>query len=129
MTLKDVRLRQPLASVKLAENGNDTLVIPCNFVNTLKAFFRCEGIECHVVKTPALYPKDKLDTELKRYQDYSLGFYRQKPAVIISKFDAEDLFKWSLQICGLNKDPSYENYLDDRSVKAAEYYQENYGDE
>ncbi len=44
MTLKDVKLKQPLTEVKLAANKNDTLVIPENFANTIARFFEAADI-------------------------------------------------------------------------------------
>lgn len=45
MTLKDVKLGQPLASVKRAENGTDALIMPKDFLNTVIGFFLAEGID------------------------------------------------------------------------------------
>lgn len=42
MTLKDVKLSQPLSSVKRAENGADALIMPKAFIHGKWALFQPE---------------------------------------------------------------------------------------
>ena len=68
MTLKDVKLKQPLTEVKLAANKNDTLVIPENFANTIARFFEAADIPYQVIENSKLYPKEKLRAGLQRFE-------------------------------------------------------------
>lgn len=122
MDFSDVKLQQPLSSVKRTEKTNDTLIIPENFLNTMQRFFNAEGIEYKTIKNPALYPKDKLQAALDRFTELNSAFAFEEPVLFISPFDAEALFEWSKQLHGDTIDPSYRQYLDDQRAESEEYY-------
>ena len=103
MTLKDVKLKQPLTEVKLAANKNDTLVIPENFANTIARFFEAADIPYQVIE----------------------NFEYEDPVLFISKFDSDALFDWTKQLYGDTVDESYQQYLDDQHRQGEEYYEQN----
>lgn len=125
MTLKDVKLKQPLASVKrAAENGTDALIMPKEFLNTAIGFFLAAGIEYQAVKDTSGYPEDEIKAGLERYREITgSDDYDSPPGVIlVSQFDADALFEWMKQIFGTRRDPSLEQYLADRADFAEECY-------
>lgn len=124
MTLKDVKLRQPLASVKLAENGTDALVIPKNFSNTVIRFLKLNKIKYTLIENPTDYTKRFLKSGLKRYAKNSKNQLNE-PHVLITPFNADSLFEWSLQLFGNEKDPSYAQYINSRRKETQEYYEAN----
>lgn len=123
MEFKDIKLKKPLNSVKRTEKKNDTLIIPDNLLPIISRFFEAEDVEYKIIENPALYPADKLKAGLKAYEDCSPTFKHEEPVLFISAFDAAALFEWSKQLFGEHKDPSYQQYLDDRRKEDEEYYQ------
>ena len=127
MTFADIRLKQPLSEVKHSENGNTTLIVPANIIDDILPFFKAENIEYDLIENPALYPQEKLDAGIKRYDDTDPGDFKgEEPMLLITQFDADDIFEWSRQLYGETIDPSYDQYLDDRCAKADEYYRTQY---
>lgn len=125
MTLKDVKLKQPLTEVKLADNKKDTLIIPENFENTICRFFEAAGIKYETIRNPKLYPKEKLRAGLQRFEAESEYFEYEDPVLFISQFDADALFMWAKQLYGDTVDESYQQYLDDQHRQGQEYYKQN----
>lgn len=125
MTLKDVKLKQPLTEVKLAANKNDTLVIPENFQNIICRFFEAAGIKYETIKNPKLYPQEKLRAGLQRFEAESEYFEYEDPVLFISQFDSDALFDWAKQLYGDTVDESYQQYLDDQHRQGKEYYEQN----
>ena len=125
MTLKDVKLKQPLTEVKLADNKKDTLVIPENFENIICRFFEAAGIKYETIRNPKLYPKEKLRAGLQRFEVESEYFEYEDPVLFISQFDANALFDWTKQLYGDTVDESYQQYLDDQHRQGQEYYKQN----
>lgn len=125
MTLKDVKLKQPLTEVKLADNKKDTLVIPENFENIICRFFEAAGIKYETIRNPKLYPKEKLRAGLQRFEVESEYFEYEDPVLFISQFDANALFDWTKQLYGNTIDDSYQQYLDDQHRQGEEYYEQN----
>ena len=125
MTLKDVKLKQPLTEVKLADNKKDTLVIPENFENIICRFFEAAGIKYETIRNPKLYPKEKLRAGLQRFEVESEYFEYEDPVLFISQFDANALFDWTKQLYGDTVDESYQQYLDDQHRQGKEYYEQN----
>ena len=122
MTFNDIKLQQPLSSVKHTHKQNDTLVIPENFLTTLERFFDAEGIEYKTIENPSLYPKDKLHAGLDRFTQLDHVFALEEPVLFISPFDSNALFDWTKQLYGDTIDPSYRQYLDDQRAESEEYY-------
>ena len=125
MTLKDVKLKQPLTEVKLADNKKDTLVIPENFENIICRFFEAAGIKYETIRNPKLYPKEKLRAGLQRFEAESEYFEYEDPVLFISQFDSNALFSWTQQLYGDTIDKSYQQYLDDQHRQGQEYYKQN----
>ena len=50
MDFSDVKLQQPLSSVKRTEKTNDTLIIPANFLTTMERFFDAEELNHYRLK-------------------------------------------------------------------------------
>ncbi len=125
MTLKDVKLKQPLTEVKLADNKKDTLVIPENFENIICRFFEAAGIKYETIRNPKLYPKEKLRAGLQRFEVENEYFEYEDPVLFISQFDADALFMWAKQLYGDTVDESYQQYLDDQHRQGQEYYKQN----
>jgi len=125
MTLKDVKLKQPLSEVKLAANKKDTLVIPENFENIICRFFEAAGIKYETIRNPKLYPKEKLRAGLQRFEVENEYFEHEDPVLFISQFDADALFMWAKQLYGDTVDESYQQYLDDQHRQGQEYYKQN----
>lgn len=125
MTLKDVKLKQPLTAVKLADNKKDTLIIPENFENTICRFFEAAGIKYETIRNPKLYPKEKLRAGLQRFEVENEYFEYEDPVLFISQFDADALFMWAKQLYGDTVDESYQQYLDDQHRQGQEYYKQN----
>ena len=127
MTFEDVKLKQPLHEVKRSQSGNTTLIVPQSFIDEILPFFKHENIDCEVIKEPVLYPQEKLDEGIKKYNDTDPDSFRgEEPMLLITQFDADALFEWTQQLYGETIDPSYEKYLDDNSTKADEYYRTQY---
>lgn len=122
MTFEEIQLKMPLKSVKQADDKNSTLVIPENFVNIITRFFDVEDIAYTIVEDPVPYPKEKLASGLKAYEDCSPVFKHEEPVLLITPFDPESLFTWSKQLFGEHKDPSYQQYLDDQRRASEDYY-------
>lgn len=122
MDFDDIKLQQPLSSVKRTDKTNDTLIIPANFLTTLERFFDAEGIEYKTIENPSLYPQDKIQAELDRFTQLDHVFVMEDPVLFISPFDAEALFAWTKQFYGETMDPSYRQYLDDQRAESEEYY-------
>lgn len=122
MTFNDIKLQQPLSSVKRTEKTNDTLIIPANFLTTMERFFDAEEIKYSTIENPALYPKDKLQAALDRFTQLDHVFALEEPVLFISPFDAGALFDWAKQLYGKSMDPSYRQYLDDQRAESEEYY-------
>ena len=125
MTLKDVKLKQPLTEVKLADNKKDTLVIPENFENIICRFFEAAGIKYETIENPKLYPQEKLRAGLQRFEVENEYFEYEDPVLFISQFDADALFMWAKQLYGDTVDESYQQYLDDQHRQGEEYYEQN----
>lgn len=125
MRFADIKLKQPLSSVKRTEKTNDTLIIPANFLNTMERFFDAEGIEYKTIENPALYPQDEIQAALDRFTEHDGVFIMEEPVLFISPFDAEALFEWTKQLYGETIDPSYQQYIDDQRVESEAYYEEN----
>jgi len=122
MTFIDIKLQQPLSSVKRTDKTNDTLIIPENFLTTLERFFDAEGIEYTTIKNPALYSKDKIQAGLDRFTQLDHVFALEEPVLFISPFDADALFNWTKQLYGETMDASYRHFLDDQKAESEEYY-------
>lgn len=122
MDFDDIKLQQPLSSVKHTHKQNDTLVIPENFLTTLERFFDAEGIEYTTIENLSLYPKDKIHAGLDRFTQLDHVFALEEPVLFISPFDADALFNWTKQLYGESMDQSYRKYLDDQSAESEEYY-------
>ena len=119
MDFSEVKLGTPLASVKRSEKKNDTLAVPESISNTMLRFFRRDNIE-YTVKEPTLY--EKLDEDIQRYASID-EIYGDMPYVLLTtSFDADALFKWSLQLFGEHMDSSYRAYLDCLDNYAKYYY-------
>lgn len=80
MDFDDIKLQQPLSSVKRTDKTNDTLIIPANFLTTLERFFDAEGIEYKTIENPSLYPQDKIQAELDRFTQLDHVFVMEDPA-------------------------------------------------
>ncbi len=127
MTFDDVKLKQPLSEVKRSESGNTTLIIPANIRHDILPFFEQENINYELIEEPALYPQEKLDAGIERYEETDPGSFRgEEPMLLITQFDADALFEWTKQLYGETIDPSYDQYLEDRRKKADEYYHTQY---
>lgn len=127
MQFGDIKLKTPLSSLKHAKLRNDTLVVPENLIDDVVRFFNQENIEYKKVKNPSLYPKDKLRAGMKRYEEIDdIDFQNEEPVLLITQFDADALFNWTLQLFGETIDPSYEQYREDSRAKADEYYKTQY---
>ena len=127
MTLDDVKLKQPLTEVKRSQSGNTTLIIPANIRHDIIKFFDNENVDYELIEEPVLYPQEKLDAGIERYEATSPGdFEDEEPVLLITQFDVDSLFEWTQQLYGKTIDKSYEKYLDDRSEKADEYYRTQY---
>lgn len=122
MTFNDIKLQQPLSSVKHTHKQNDTLIIPENFLTTLERFFDAERIEYTTIKNPALYSKDKIQAGLDRFTQLDHVFALEEPVLFISPFDADALFNWTKQLYGETMDASYRQFLDDQKAESEEYY-------
>ena len=122
MTFNDIKLQQPLISVKRTDKTNDTLIIPENFLATLERFFDAEKIEYKTIENPSLYPKDKIQEGLDRFTQLDHVFALEEPVLFISPFDSNALFEWAKQLYGESMDPSYRQYLDDQRTASEEYY-------
>lgn len=122
MTFNDIKLQQPLSSVKRTDKTNDTLIIPANFLTTLERFFDAEKIEYTTIENPSLYPQDKIQAGLDRFIECDNIFNLEDPVLFISPFDADALFDWAKQLYGESMDPSYRQYLDDQRAESEEYY-------
>lgn len=127
MTFDDVKLKQPLSEVKRSESGNTTLIIPANIRHDILPFFEQENINYELIKEPVLYPQEKLDAGIERYEETSPGDFKgEEPVLLITQFDIDALFEWTKQLYGETIDTSYAQYLDDRSAEADEYYRKQY---
>lgn len=122
MTFDDIKLQQPLSSVKRTDKTNDTLIIPANFLTTLERFFDAEEIEYTTIENPSLYPQDKIKAALDRFTELDHVFIMEDPVLFISPFDADALFEWAKQLYGDTIDPSYRQFLDDQKAESEEYY-------
>ena len=119
MDFSEVKLRTPLTSVKRSERKNDTLAVPESISDTMLRFFRRDNIE-YTMKEPTLY--ERLDEDIQWYTGVD-EIYGDIPYVLLTTpFDADELFKWSLQLFGENMDPSYRAYLDSCDEYARYYY-------
>ncbi len=127
MQFGDIKLKTPLSSLKHAKLKNDTLVVPANIIDSILEFFNYDNIKYTVIENPSLYPKDKLRAGMKRYEDVDeIDFEDEDPVLLITQFDADTLFNWTLQLFGETIDSSYNQYLEDESEKADEYYRTQY---
>lgn len=127
MTFDDVKLKQALSEVKRSENGNTTLIVPQSIIHDILSFFEQENINYELIEEPVLYPQEKLDAGIERYEETDPGSFRgEEPMLLITQFNADSLFEWTKQLYGETIDQSYEQYLDDRSAKADEYYRTQY---
>ena len=126
MTWEDIKLKVPLATVKRAEAGSDALVIPSNAYDSIIRFFIVADIDYQPIPRPSFYPKEKLDAWLKRYEELSPVYCDEEPVLLITPFDAEALFQWTTQICGLDLDPSYRQFRMDEIASADEFYHNEY---
>lgn len=122
MTFEDIRLQTPLLEVKRTTKERDSLVIPENFLEIIEPFLKSEGIEYHVIENTELYPVKMLEDGLKRYDDLDPAFVSEEPIILITPFDAEDLFEWTKQLCENTMDPSYRQYLEDSRAACEDYY-------
>lgn len=127
MKIEDVKFKQPLSEVKRAKLKNDTLIVPENFINEITRFLTANNIKYTTIKDPALYPKEKLDAGIQRYEDLEPGaFSDEKSVLLITEFDAEALFEWTKQMLEETMDPSYRQFIEDESAEADEYYRTQY---
>ena len=69
MEFKDVQLKTPLLSVKRAEKGKDTLIVPDGIAAEIKAFLNRDKIEYQIIKNPSLDQKEQLKADMQRYLD------------------------------------------------------------
>jgi len=124
MDFSDVKLKTPLPSIKRAEDTNDTLAVPDSILNGMLRFFRQEEIDFHVIENPAFYQDTQAD--MQRYIDIDSSFDAADPVLLITPFDKDALFQWSLQTFGETKDPSYQAYLDSEKRRGEDYYNNQY---
>jgi len=124
MDFSDVKLKMPLASVKLAAGANDTLAVPDSILNGMLRFFRLEQIDYHTIENPAL--SQQLQADMQRYMDIDGSFDASDPVLLITPFDKNALFEWSLQTFGKTKDPSYQAFLESEKRRGEDYYNNLY---
>ena len=124
MDFSDVKLQKPLLSLPHAADTTDTLAVPDSIVNCMLGFFRQECIEYHMIEAPSLYSQAKAD--MQRYIDINESFDACDPVLLITPFDKDALFQWSLQTFGDTIDPSYRAYLDSERRRGEDYYNNLY---
>ena len=124
MDFADVKLKQPLTDVKRAAGTNDTLAVPGSIVNAMIRFFHQEQIEYHKIENPALY--EELQADMQRYIDIDSSFTASDPVLLITPFEKNALFAWSLQTFGETKDPSYQAFLDSERKRGEDCYNNLY---
>lgn len=124
MDFTDVTLKTPFPSIKCATGTNDTLAVPDSIANGMLRFFRKDKIDLHVIENPALY--QDLQADMQRYIDIDSSFDAADPVLLITPFDKDALFSWSLQTFGETKDPSYQAYLDSEKRRGEDYYNNQY---
>ena len=99
MTFDDVKLKQALSEVKRSENGNTTLIVPQSIIHDILSFFEQENINYELIEEPVLYPQEKLDAGIERYEETDPGSFRgEEPMLLITQFNADSLFDWTKQI-------------------------------
>ncbi len=124
MDFSDVKLKTPLPSIKRAEDKNDTLAVPDTIVNAIIRFFEQEEIDYTMIENPALY--EELQADMQRYTNINSSFDATDPVLLITPFDKDALFEWSLQTFGETKDPSYQAFLDSERKRGEDYYYNQY---
>lgn len=127
--LTDIKLKRPLTDVKPSKDKNDVLIVPENCSGTIVNFLKAYNIEYTCIDNPMLYPEEEIDKWLTKYCEPlwydSAEEIRELIGVsaIIAPLDAEDLYQWSLQVIGMDKDPAYRAFLDQERREADEYYE------
>lgn len=126
MRFSDVKLATPLSSLKPAANKNDTLAVPYGIANEMKQFFNRDKIEYHIIENPKLYPKEQLKADMQRYLDIDGSYDLDDAVLLITPFDKDALFEWSLLVFGDTMDPSYRAFLDSERKRGEDYYNHLY---
>ena len=126
MQFSDVKLKTPLSSLKPAKNKNDTLAVPDGIAKEMKPFFNQEKIDYHMIDNPSLYPREQLEADMQRYLDIDGSYDFDDAVLLITPFDKDALFEWSLQVFGETIDPSYRAYLDSEKKRGEDYYNNQY---
>lgn len=110
--LLDIKLTKPLTDVKPSKDKNDVLIVPENCATKIANFMQAYGIGYTRIDNPTLYPIEEIDKWLSRYCGPLLYDTPEEireligASAIIAPLDAEDLFQWSLQVIGKDKDPA-----------------------
>lgn len=126
MDFEDVKLKTPLSSLKRAEKGTDTLIVPDGIAAEIKGFLNRDKIEYQIIKNPSLDQKEQLKDDMQRYLDIDGSYDLDDAVLLITPFGKDSLFKWSLQVFGETIDPSYRAYLDSERKRGEDYYNNQY---
>lgn len=133
--LTEIELKTKLPDVKLAidTNGedNDVLICPGNCADSITNFFLGHEIPYTRIDEPKLYPVEEIDRQLKKYieplflaEDMDELKYLHGVTALITKFDANALFDWAMQLLSWeDKDPAYRAYREKERQEAEEYYE------
>lgn len=133
--LTQIELKTKLPDVKLAidtkNEENDVLICPSTCAEVIMDFFYAHEIPYTQIDEPRSYPVDEIDRQLKKYieplwlsDDVEEIKELEGVTALITKFDADALFDWSLQVLlSENSDPAYRAYLDERRRESEEYYE------
>ena len=126
MEFKDIQLNMPLSSVKQAEKGKDVLIAPDSIISIIKDFLNNEKINYNIIENPVLCLLDDIRAGMQRYMDIDGSYDLDDAALLISPFDKDALFQWSLQVFGASIDPSYRAFLDSERKRGEDYYNHLY---
>ena len=126
MNFSDVQLKMPLSSVKHAEKGRDTLIVPDGIAKEMIPFFIEDKIEYQIIKNPSRDQKEQLQADMQRYLDIDGSYDLDDAVLLITPYDKNSLFEWSLQVFGDTIDPSYRAYLDSERKRGEDYYENQY---
>lgn len=133
--LTEIELQTKLPDVKLAIDTkgeeNDVFICPETCANEIISFFIGHGIPYTQIDNPKLCPVEEINRQLAKYinplyltEDMDELKYLQGVTALITKFDADALFDWSMQILSWDdKDPAYRAYIEKDRQEAEEYYQ------
>lgn len=124
MSFEDIRLATPLQAVKRAADGRDMLAVPVGIIDNVKRFLTQDGIEFHETENPALY--EDLPKDIAAYARVRELFEESEYVLLITPFDHDAFFDWTLQIFGENMDASFRAYLDSEKKRGEDYYNNLY---